>query len=361
MKLGVSIYTGEDYSHNDNMKYIEMCGNLGISGMFTSFNISEDNTGMKETMELIEQAKSSGLHTSVDVSSRIFKIFNVKLGDLSKFRDIGIDDIRLDYGFDAKDVATMSKNDVGIGLVLNASTTYREYLEKFFENGGKKENIKGCHNFYPRPYTGLSYDFYADKTAILREFGIGVSAFIPSDTGKRGPIYEGLPTIEAHRNIPSYIAAKEFAYKGDVDTLYMGDAYAKKDELDDILTIDPNVIELPAELFDGLSSKEKGILFKGCHTNRKDASGYIVRSTESRMNNIGRIEPFNCIDRRFGSITIDNENMGRYMGELQLVRDNLPSDPRVNVVGRIAKDHMMFLEYIRPGAKFKLVERGGLL
>ena len=34
--------------------------------------------------------------------------------------------------------------------------------------------------------------------------------------------------------------------------------------------------------------------------------------------------------------------MGRYMGELQIARADLPSDPRVNVVGKVAKDHMMF-------------------
>ncbi len=31
---------------------------------------------------------------------------------------------------------------------------------------------------------------------MLKEIGVEISAFVPSLVGKRGPIYEGLPTIE---------------------------------------------------------------------------------------------------------------------------------------------------------------------
>ena len=64
------------------------------------------------------------------------------------------------------------------------------------------------------------------------------------------------------------------------------------------------------------------------------------------MDNTSNIELFNCKDREYGSITIDNANMGRYMGELQIVRGELPANPRTNVVGRVASSHMICLDCI---------------
>lgn len=356
LKLGISIYTGDNYTHKSNIEYIEMANSLGIRSMFTSLNISSDRNQTEKTMELIKYAKSKGLYTSVDVSSRVFDLLNIKPNDLLAFHDIGIDEIRLDYGFDAKTIAAMSNNDIDMGIVLNASTIEESDIEKLFFNGVNRRNIKACHNFYPRPFTGLSYSYYMKKTTMLQQHGIGVSAFIPSDTGKRGPLYEGLPTIETHRKIPSYIAAKQLIYDNVLDTIYIGDAYAKETELERILGIDPEVIELYVDIFDGASETEEGILLRDYHTNRRDSSEYIVRSAESRGDHISTIEPSNCKEREYGSITVDNVNMGRYMGELQIARADLPSDPRVNVVGKVAKDHMMFLDYIEPGTKFRLIK-----
>lgn len=361
MKLGISIYTGDDYTHKSNMEYIEMVSNLGIDNMFTSFNISDDRAGVEKTIDLVEYANSQGLYSSVDVSSLVFDLFSATPDDLSTFHSMGIDEIRLDYGFNAKEIALMSNNDMGIGIVLNASTIEDSYIENILKNGGNRENIRACHNFYPRPFTGLSYEFYSKKTAMLKEYGIEVSAFIPSDTGKRGPLYEGLPTIETHRTIPSYIAAKQLIYENMLDTIYIGDAYATQEELEQILAIDPEVIELYVDVFDGISEREEEILLANYHTNRKDASEYIIRSAESRVDNSLTVEPFNSVERQYGSITIDNVDMGRYMGELQIIKEDLPSDPRVNVVGRVTENHILFLESIEPGTKFRLIKRGEVL
>ena len=73
------------------------------------------------------------------------------------------------------------------------------------------------------------------------------------------------------------------------------------------------------------------------------------------------IEPFNSVERQYGSITIDNVDMGRYMGELQIIKEDLPSDPRVNVVGRVTENHILYLESIEPGTKFRLIKRGEVL
>lgn len=65
--------------------------------------------------------------------------------------------------------------------------------------------------------------------------------------------------------------------------------------------------------------------------------------------------PGNCVERRLGSITIDNENYGRYTGELQIIRSYLKADVRVNVIGDVPASAWLILEQIRGGQKFTLV------
>jgi len=356
LELGISVYTSDEYTYEKNMKYIQMAKNLGVPNVFTSFNISSSKKEIEKTIDLIRYIKKEGLHTSVDVSSQIFKRFNAKIDNLSVFYDMGIDEIRIDYGFSAEDIAYMSNNNMGISIVINASTSDSSYMEEILRYGGNMTNIGACHNFYPRRYTGLSHSFYNAKNDMLKEYGLEISSFIPSDTGRRGPLYEGLPTLEEHRKMPSYAAAKDLIYGSMTDRLYLGDAYASKQEIEDILGIDKETVELGVHLFDGVSCEERQIIFKDCHTNRRDASEYLVRSVEARVDNTSNIESFNCIDRKYGSITIDNINMGRYMGELQIVRTALPADPRVNVVGRVAESDIRCLKYIHPGKKFALIE-----
>ena len=79
MELGISVYIGEGYTYDKNIQYIQMARNLRVSNVFTSFNISSGREDIAKTAALIEYAKKEGLYTSVDVSSRIFKIFNENL------------------------------------------------------------------------------------------------------------------------------------------------------------------------------------------------------------------------------------------------------------------------------------------
>ena len=65
------------------------------------------------------------------------------------------------------------------------------------------------------------------------------------------------------------------------------------------------------------------------------------------------IEPDNSpAERNFGDITIDNQNFGRYAGEIQIVEDVLPADSRVNTVARIIDAEIFLSDYIKPNQKF---------
>ncbi len=50
-----------------------------------------------------------------------------------------------------------------------------------------------------------------------------VQAFVPGDAKKRGPLFQGLPTLERHRNWSPFAAAIDLLATGSVDAVYIGD------------------------------------------------------------------------------------------------------------------------------------------
>ncbi|MFA7126753.1 MAG: DUF871 domain-containing protein, partial [Bacilli bacterium] len=83
---------------------------------------------------------------------------------------------------------------------------------------------------------------------------------------------------------------------------------------------------------------------------------YAIRSSIRETNSI---PAFNTTPRRKMMVTIDNEHFLRYQGELSIMRQDLPCDARVNVIGEaIMSDYL--LENIRPGQQFRFMVRGVL-
>ena len=46
---------------------------------------------------------------------------------------------------------------------------------------------------------------------------------------------------------------------------------------------------------------------------------------------------------------------GRYQGELQILKLDLPADHRVNVVASLPDSELNLLKYLQPGVSFKLL------
>ena len=357
MAVGISVYTTEDFPHQKNKEYIKMAKDNGINMVFTSMHMPEVeyNKKLNEFEDLIKYIKLLDMKLTIDISPVTMNILNSSIIDLKPFYDLGVDCLRLDYGFTEEEIAEMTNNKYGIKIELNASTITREEIEKLINLKANIDNLTTFHNYYPKPYTGLSYKFFKEKTMIIKKYGLKVSAFIPSLEGRRGPIYEGLPTLEMHRNIKPYTAARHLIYSGLIDDIYFGDAYASIYEIRDVVSINKNVIELNINLIMDITDYEKDIIFAGIHTNRSDSSEYIIRSEESRgYAKIGKaIKPHNCIERKKYSVTIDNYGFKRYSGELNICLIDMPQDERVNVVGHIPEEEHMLVDLIRQGTKFK--------
>lgn len=90
--------------------------------------------------------------------------------------------------------------------------------------------------------------------------------------------------------------------------------------------------------------------------NRSDLARDVIRLEEARFLIKENIQPQNTIERKKGSITMDNLNYGRYMGEIQITKVDLPSDQRVNVIGSIREDNLDLLLLIDAGRSLMIKE-----
>ena len=83
-----------------------------------------------------------------------------------------------------------------------------------------------------------------------------------------------------------------------------------------------------------------------------------MRYQESRLYSCfgSTVQPDNCTERRRRCVTMDNIGYGRYSGEIQLVRADLPADEKVNVIGEVPAEYDLLLDCIKRGKTFRMVK-----
>jgi len=332
--VGISLYTGMGYSLSDNLEYLEKASELGIMEVFTSLHIPEaDSNVYKEAEEILLKAKQLGMTVTADISKHYIDRIDV--------RKYNIHALRLDFGFTVSEIAALSR-DTAFRIQLNASTVSDKYLDALIHNGADMNNMEVCHNYYPRRDTGMAYELFMERNKCFREHGMKIAAFIPLQFQRRGPLHEGLPTLECHRDIRPVISAQHLLHSG-VDTVYVGDAFAAEEELKSIAGIKKAVYSIPLRLFEPGEGEIQ--ILSGLHTNRMDPGEYVIRSQEARLKPHEKILQRNTVKRKRYNVTIDNEGYLRYEGELQ-------ADERVNVAGD-ASEAELLIEMIKPGDTFE--------
>lgn len=255
--------------------------------------------------------------------------------------------LRIDYGFTVPEICSLAAM---LPVALNASTTTAEDAAKIAASGPL---VMAMHNFYPRPETGLDDEFLLQSTRSLQAAGVRVLGFIPGNSALRGPIGEGLPTLERHRGLPPCTAFAELAVQFGLDEIYLGDpgiTDAERTRIERFCRT--GVLALPALLRPGYES-----LYEQVFTCRPDSPAWLVRFQESREYSCfgGAHAPEPAQPRPRGALTMDNDHYGRYAGELQLLRRDHPADVRVNVIGRLAPGCEGLGDCILRGEKFALV------
>ena len=344
MENGISIYAGLGYKQKENIELIQFASKLGLKRLFTSTQIPEsDSDGdnfFNDFAEIITAAATNDFEIILDVNPHNIEEFNVS----------GLT-LRLDDGFSVDDIVELSQN---IKIQLNASTVTNEFLTILLNLNANFQNISALHNFYPHVLTGLDTYFFINQNKMLHDFGISVGAFVSSFEGKkRAPLFEGLPTLEDCRNFSVDLAARYLAALG-TDFIIIGDGLPTEEECVAVASVRENEVVIQAKLLtDDLTSIE---LLQNTFTRRPDISKSVIRAVEGRrfLKEIGgTVAPDNSpAERNFGDITIDNQNFGRYAGEIQIVEDVLPADSRVNTVARIIDEEIFLTGYIKPNQKF---------
>ena len=351
MENGISLYPGLDNTLTENLQLLEQAARCGIHRVFTSLHIPETDVAVlkKELAAILEAARKYGMEIISDVSPRTLSMLDMPKFDISTFQQLGITTLRLDYGYEAAQIAEFSHNELGIRLQLNASTITEKVLSELQAAGVDFSHLDALHNFYPRRGTGLSEAALCRKNALLKQYGIKVGAFVPSQGKQRGPLFEGLPTLEAHRLWHTDRAARHLAALG-VASVFLSDSLPLPEELATVGKLHEDEVVVEAQLLTGDKIQQE--LLQHTFTAREDEARDAIRAQESRGLLRGAVEPERNKERRRGAITIDNRDYLRYMGELEIIKKSQPADKRVNVVGRVSECELFMLKYITPGRKF---------
>ena len=358
MQYGISIYPGLDNTHKENLMLLKKAAAKGFSRVFTSFHIPETNISSfkSELIELIQEANLLNMEIISDISPETLKILDIPTFSPKIFKNLGIKTIRIDYGFNIDEIAKLSRNRQNIRIQLNASTITPRIIDELKSAKTNFKNIDALHNFYPREGTGLSEKFFIEKTSMLQNVGIKVGAFIPSQSKRRSPLKEGLPTLEMHRKKSVSLAARHLAAIG-IDSIIIADSLPSDNELDVLSQVNEDCVSLSSEMIT-TDVKIQKYLTSSTFSSRIDEAQDAIRSQESRQfikNMQISVKPDNTKAKKIGSITIDNELYGRYMGELQILKCSKPAENRTNLVAQINESELFLLKYITPGRNFRFV------
>jgi hypothetical protein len=333
--IGISFYLQDPHAETQ----IIHAANLGVKRAFTSLHIPEEKGDLvKRMISLLKLAEDYGMEIHADVS--LNTLDHLGINKFTDLRPLGIKGIRLDDGFGKEMVISLSKV---FSLSLNASTLNEDELLAVLGGGVEPESLIAWHNFYPRPETGLEEVFFHEQNRMFKKYGIPIFAFIPGAGSKRGPLHEGLPTLEKHRLMNPYAAGIELIQH--VEGVYVGDQ-GTEDNLLENLTAYKSLNILTVRV-------ESRLLESGLYKLRPDVSQDVFRLQNTRVT--ANVEPSNTAARSLGSITMDNDAYGRYRGEVQICKRDLGANHRVNVIGRVIEEDLPLLSLLKPGQTIKLI------
>lgn len=355
-RLGISLYP--QHSSLEEMKaYVTLAHKHGFDRIFTCFMSIKDDKERQKLQQINAFAKNLGFDISADIAPNVFHELGLT------FRDIGVlkeqyhlAALRLDIGFSGQEEAFMSLDDSNLKVELNLSNGTK-YVDNILSYVANKANIIGCHNFYPRRYTGLSRAHFLATYAHFKSLQITTAAMISSQHGKFGAWEEteyGLPTLEEHRFLPVTVQAKDLWNTGLIDDCIIGNMYASEEELRALGEINRHKLTLKVQFTEEATPLEKQIVLQEPHFNRGDVSDYVIRSTQSRVKY--KAEDFPAHDTevlQVGDVTIENKLDIRYKGELQVVLQNMPNAGSSNTVARVVEEERFLLQHIVPWQSFQ--------
>ncbi|MER2132960.1 MAG: MupG family TIM beta-alpha barrel fold protein, partial [Carnobacterium inhibens] len=231
-RLGISVYPNHS-SVPEIREYTDLAARYNFKRVFTCLLSVEGDkeTIVQEFTDVIMHAKEKGMEVIADVSPKVFGELGISYNDLTFFKEIGADGIRLDMGFTGNEESIMTFNPQDLKIELNISSGTK-YLDNIMSYQANAANLMGCHNFYPHRYTGLNYDHFIETSKQYKEHGLVTAAFVNSPSAHIGPwpVDEGLCTLEMHREWPIEVQAKHLWATEVIDDVIIANAFASEAE-----------------------------------------------------------------------------------------------------------------------------------
>lgn len=359
--LGISVYPNKS-SVKECIEYINKAADLGYKRLFTSLlEIDEDGEQtLANFKDVIKVAKKRNMLVSLDVNPGLFSKLNISYNDLSFFKDMGADIIRLDMNFDGMPESIMTYDENNLTIEVNISNDTGN-IKNIFTYSPLKSKIIGCHNFYPQRYTGLDTKYFLSTTKKYKDMGLRTAAFVSSNEGTIGPhpYNAGLPTLEIHRDKPIEEQAQYFINTKLIDDIIVGNAFATDDELKKVAKLNQDLPQLFIKFLPNVNLLEKQIILDNLHFNRGDINSYAIRSTFVKLKYKNDSIPKNNTlhELNKGMVTIGNQNFGQYKAEVNIVKQFMDnSDELKNVVARVVDSNTEFIDFIKPWDKFQFID-----
>ena len=361
-KLGISIYP-EKTTEKEVTDYIDKAGEAGFSRIFSCLlSVNKSKEVILEKFKKINQyAKEKGFEIILDVNPKVFNDLGISYDDLSFFKEMNADGIRLDIGFTGLQESIMTFNKENLKIEINMSNI-THYIDTIMDYRPNKDNLIGCHNFYPHIYTGLGLDFFKKCTENFVKYGLRTAAFITSqaeNTFGPWPVTQGLPTLEMHRNLPMIVQFKHFVALEMIDDIIISNCYPTDEELEEFKKVRKDMVSFSVILEENIPETEKKIVLNEFHYSRGDAPENLIRSSNSRVKYKGHeFKLFNAPEIiRKGDIIIESSEFGHYAGELMIAKNEMRNTGKSNVVGRISEEEIFLIDYIKPWQKFSFVKK----
>lgn len=347
-QFGISLYLGTGLEKNAEI--VGKAKRSGIRYAFTSLHIPEeqhDGGAGEEMRELLELCRESGISLIADIGPRTLRRMGFR--SMADLKQTAITHLRVDYGFSCSEMVELSRD---FHLVFNASTVQEDQILELKRLHADFSRFSACHNFYPKPLTGLSIARVKRTNRRVHGLGMRTIAFVAGDRELRGPLKMGLPTVEEHRNPEVLFNMLQLIRLCETDICMVGDIDISDQAYRQIRELSEGYVSLEAEL-----RPEYAFLADGVHHDRPDSSEYVIRSQESRQySSQGKLFPAEPpLPRKKGSISVGNERYLRYSGELEIARKDLPEESKVNIVGQVSPSCLKYLDYISDGTGFRLL------
>ncbi len=362
-EIGLSVYP--QFNSIDEIKLqLKQASDLGYSRVFTSLQLSNlgfqnSDFQLEDYQEITNYAHQLNFKIHADINREIFEEIGATVDNMKKLKDLGVDVLRLDFGFSEEETVQLSLNKLDIIIEDNPISDESVYKRaRLILEKGNPQQYRFCHNFFPHNDTGLDFDETEVLSQEFIEMGYSVGIFITSQSSPHSlsKYSNGVCTIEDQRYLPPHIAFEELRNTDAYDIIMFGDSYPSYRDLKSVADCFMNpYCSIDAWLDEDLDENQRDLITNILHKNRLDVASTLIRSTSTRKK--VKVSAQNCINRPFGTITLDNENAERYEGELQITLRDLAPSTLANCVGMVKPSCQRLLKQVKySGISFKIKE-----